>query len=40
MDFDANDEYDITAQAGALLFNNPSGTAVNGQKRMVRIKDN
>lgn len=40
MDFDLYDEYDITAQAWALLFNNPSWTAVNGQKRMIRIKDN
>lgn len=40
MDFSSFIEYDITAQAGALLFNNPSGTPVNGQKRMVRIKDN
>ena len=40
MDFDLYDEYDITAQAGALLFNNPSGTAVNWQKNMIRIKDN
>ena len=40
MDFSSFTEYDITAQAWALLFNNPSGTPVNGQKRMVRIKDN
>ena len=40
MDFSSFIEYDITAQAWALLFNNPSGTPVNWQKRMVRIKDN
>ena len=40
MDFDAYDEYDITAQAWALLFNNPSWTPTNCQKRIIRIKDN
>lgn len=40
IDSDATDLYVITAQAGALLFNNPSGTPVQGQKLMVRIKDN
>lgn len=40
MDSDSYDEYDITAQAGALLFNNPSWTPTNCQKLMVRIKDN
>lgn len=34
------DEFDVTAQAGALKLNNPSGTPVNGQKLIVRIKDN
>ena len=33
-------EYDITAQAGALLFNNPTGVYDNGRKFLVRIKDN
>jgi hypothetical protein len=30
----------ITAQAGALLFNSPGGTLVQGRKLMIRIKDN
>ena len=34
------DEFDVTAQAGALKLNNPGGTPVNGQKLIVRIKDN
>jgi hypothetical protein len=29
MDIDSYSEYDITAQAGALLFNNPYGTPMN-----------
>lgn len=34
------DIFVITAQAGALKFNNPWGTPLNGQKLMIRIKDN
>jgi len=34
------DEYHITAQAGALLFNNPSGTPTEGQSLIIRILDN
>lgn len=34
------DEFDVTAQAGPLKLNNPSGSPVNGQKLIVRIKDN
>jgi len=34
------DIFVITAQAGALLFNNPGGTPVQGQKLVIRIKDN
>lgn len=34
------DEFDVTAQAGALKLNNPGGTPNNGQKLIVRIKDN
>ena len=34
------DQFEITAQAGALLFNNPSGTPLGGQKLIIRIKDN
>lgn len=34
------DEFDVTAQAGALKLNNPGGTPVNGQKLIIRIKDN
>src|ERR1035437_4530799 len=37
---DTTDQFVITAQAGALLFNNPSGTPVQGQKLIIRIKDN
>lgn len=40
LDVSACDEFDVTAQAGALKLNNPSGTPVNGQKLIVRIKDN
>lgn len=39
IDSDATDVYVVTAQAGALLFNNPSGTPVQGQKLIIRIKD-
>ena len=34
------DQFEITAQAGALKFNNPSGTPLGGQKLVIRIKDN
>ena len=34
------DEFLVTAQAGALKFNNPGGTPVEGQKLIIRIKDN
>ena len=37
---DATDIYTITAQAGALLFNNPTGTPTDGQMVLVRMKDN
>lgn len=40
LDVSTCDEFDVTAQAGALKLNNPSGTPVNGQKLIVRIKDN
>lgn len=30
----------VTAQAGALKFNNPGGSPVNGNKIVIRIKDN
>lgn len=33
------DLFVVTAQAGALKFNNPGGTPVQGQKLMIRIKD-
>lgn len=39
LDVSTCDEFDVTAQAGALKFNNPGGTPVNGQKLIVRIKD-
>lgn len=34
------DQFEITAQAGALKFNNPGGTPLGGQQLMIRIKDN
>lgn len=34
------DQFVITAQAGALKFNNPGGSPVNGEKLIIRIKDN
>jgi len=34
------DVFEITAQAGALLFNAPGGTPLGGQKLIIRIKDN
>jgi len=40
LDVSTCDEFDVTAQAGALKLNNPSGSPVNGQKLIVRIKDN
>lgn len=33
------DIFQVTAQAGALKFNNPGGTPVAGQKLIIRIKD-
>lgn len=40
LDVSTTDVFVITAQAGALLFNAPSGTPVQGQKLIIRIKDN
>lgn len=40
LDSDAYDIYTLTAQAEALSIANPSGTPTNGQKIIVRIKDN
>jgi len=39
-DISAGDQFTITAQAAALSVANPTGTPVNGQKMMIRIKDN
>lgn len=39
LDVSTCDEFDVTAQVGALKLNNPSGSPVNGQKLIVRIKD-
>lgn len=39
LDVSTCDEFDVTAQAGALKLKNPGGTPVNGQKLIVRIKD-
>lgn len=36
---DVCDEFIITAQAGDLKFNNPSGTPTEGQQLIIRIKD-
>ena len=33
------DQFQVTAQAGALKFNNPGGTPVAGQKLIIRVKD-
>jgi len=40
LDVSTCDQFEVTAQAGALKFNNPSGTPVGGQKLIIRIKDN
>lgn len=40
LDVSTCDIFVVTAQAGALLFNSPSGTPVQGEKLMIRIKDN
>jgi hypothetical protein len=39
LDVSTTDQFEVTAQAGALKLNNPGGTAVGGQKLIVRIKD-
>jgi hypothetical protein len=38
--WDADDQVNITAQAAALLLASPSGSATEGQRLMIRIKDN
>lgn len=40
LDVSTCDQFEVTAQAGALLFNSPSGTPLGGQKLTIRIKDN
>jgi len=40
LDVSTCDQFEITAQAGALLFNAPGGTPVGGNKLIIRIKDN
>lgn len=40
LDVSTCDQFEITAQAGALLFNAPGGTPLGGQKLVIRIKDN
>lgn len=40
LDVSTCDIFIVTAQAGALLFNAPSGTPVQGEKLVIRIKDN
>ena len=39
LDVSTCDQFEITAQAGALLFNAPGGTPVGGNKLIIRIKD-
>ena len=40
LNMDNLDMFVITAQAGALLFNAPWGTLVQGRQLIIRIKDN
>lgn len=40
LDFSTCDIFIVTAQAGALKFNNPSGTPVHWEKIIIRCKDN
>ena len=40
LDVSTCDQFEVTAQAGALKFNNPGGTPLGGQKLVIRIKDN
>lgn len=40
LDFSTCDIFIVTAQAGALKFNNPSGTPQHGEKMIIRVKDN
>lgn len=40
LDFSTCDIFIVTAQAGVLLFNNPSGTPVHWEKIIIRCKDN
>ena len=40
LNIDNLDIFIVTAQAGALLFNAPSGTLAQGEKLIIRIKDN
>jgi hypothetical protein len=37
---DVTDLYDVTALAAGATFGNPTGTPLNGQKLIIRIKDN
>jgi hypothetical protein len=39
-DLSLGDTFTITAQAAGLSVANPTGTVVNGQKMIIRIKDN
>jgi len=39
-DADANDMYTVTALAAGAIFGAPTGTPTDGQKLMIRIKDN
>lgn len=40
IDSDATDVYTVTALAAAMTINNPSGTPTEGQRLILRIKDN
>lgn len=39
-DADANDQYNVTALAAGATFGAPTGTPTDGQKLLIRIKDN
>lgn len=40
LDFSTCDIFIVTAQAGALKFNNPSGSPQHWEKIIIRVKDN
>lgn len=40
LDVSTCDQFEVTAQAGALKFNNPGGSPTGGRRLIIRIKDN